>query len=274
MYQGLDFPNISPILFKLGFLEVRWYALAYILGILLAWGLARKMVIKSRSTITVLKIDDFISWAIFGIVIGGRLGYILFYNLDYYLEFPFEIFCIWKGGMSFHGGLLGVAIATICFAVKNQISILKLGDILCCVAPIGLFLGRIANFVNAELVGRISYSVPWAIVFPYDSVPRHPSQIYEALGEGLFLFLVLNILWWKSDKYRNRDGFFMGLFFVLYGGVRLLLERFREPDAHLGFLYDFFTMGQLLCLPMIVMGCIFLRISSPKYKLRKIIRKG
>ena len=223
MHKGVNFPDISPIVFRLGFIEIRWYALAYILGVLLAWGLARKMLIKSKSTITVLKIDDFISWAILGIIIGGRLGYVLFYNLDYYLEFPLEIFYLWKGGMSFHGGLLGVVMATICFSIKNQISILKLGDILCCVAPIGLFLGRIANFINAELVGRVTENVPWGVVFPGDTVSRHPSQIYEALGEGLILFLVLNILWWKSDKYRSRDGFFVGLFFVLYGMIRLFL---------------------------------------------------
>ena len=258
MYSGIPFPDIDPVLFQWGWFAIRWYSLAYIFGLLLSWGLARKMSQKSHSTFSVLKIDDFLIWATVGIILGGRLGYCLFYNLRYYSEFPLQILQVWQGGMSFHGGMLGLMIATILFAKKKKISMLSMGDILVCVAPIGLFLGRLANFANAELFGRITHAVPWAMIFPSGGPePRHPSQLYEAAWEGLGLFIILNTLWWLCPKIRDKKGVLTGLFFILYGLGRFGLEYFREPDAHLGFVFHQFSMGQLLCVPMVLLGLLF-----------------
>ena len=272
-YPGVPFPDIDPVLFQWGWLAIRWYSLAYIFGLLGAWGLARKMSRVSNSPFTVLKIDDFLLWATIGIVVGGRLGYVFFYNLRYFTEFPLKILYVWQGGMSFHGGLLGVIIATLLFAFKKKIPILSIGDILVCVAPIGLFLGRLANFVNGELYGRISQAVPWVMIFPDGGdLPRHPSQLYEAGVEGLFLFTVLNSLWWFVPRLRQRAGFFSGLFFLLYGLGRFGLEYFREPDVQLGLLVADLSMGQLLCIPMIVLGIALLIYASPRailYRLGK-----
>lgn len=271
MYQGLMFPQIDPVAFQIGWIVIRWYSLAYIFGLLFAWGLARKMSRKAHSTFTVLKIDDFLIWATVGIILGGRLGYVLFYNLAYYLEFPLQILALWQGGMSFHGGLIGVIVATFLFAKRKEISPFAMGDILVCVAPIGLFLGRLANFANGELYGRISHSVPWVMVFPHaGSEPRHPSQLYEAFFEGIILFIILNALWWFVPKYRNRTGFMSGLFFILYGIFRFGLEFFRAPDDHLGFVLNNLSMGQLLCIPMMLFGVWIILKSSPRSKLRKL----
>lgn len=271
MYTGISFPNIDPIALMIGPFAIRWYSLAYIFGLVFAWLLARKMSKRTNSLWTVLKIDDFVVWATVGIIVGGRVGYVLFYNFRYFLEFPIQIFFIWQGGMSFHGGLLGVTVATILFAKKKQIPIFVISDILCCVAPIGLFLGRLANFVNGELFGRVTTAVPWAVIFPAGGEePRHPSQLYEALGEGVFLFLILNILWWFFPRFRTRRGFLTGLFFVLYAFIRFALESFREPDAHLGFISHHLTMGQLLCIPMFLFGWFAIYQSSPKNVLKKI----
>ncbi len=265
MYSGVAFPDIDPIAFQIGFFAIRWYSLAYIFGLIGAWALARKMSQKTHSVFTVLKIDDFLVWATIGILFGGRLGYVLFYNAKYFWEFPLQIFAIWQGGMSFHGGLLGMIIATLLFAYKKKISVWSISDILVCVAPIGLFLGRLANFVNSELYGRITYNVPWAVIFPNGGVePRHPSQLYEAGLEGIALFVILNIVWWFIPKYRERLGFVTGLFFTLYGVFRFALEFTREPDAHLGFVWAQFSMGQVLCVPMILFGVWVILHSSPK----------
>lgn len=274
MYPGIDFPKIDPVLFQWGWFAVRWYSLAYIFGILGAWTLARKMSAHSDSTFTPLKIDDFLIWATVGIVAGGRLGYVLFYNLRYFCEYPLKTLAVWEGGMSFHGGLLGVIAATVLFAKKRHINILAIGDILACVAPIGLFLGRLANFVNGELYGRVSHSVPWVMFFPNAGTdPRHPSQLYEAIGEGLLLFLVLNTLWWFFPKYRRRTGFLSGLFLLLYGTIRFILEFFREPDFHLGFIFEQITMGQILCIPMALFGLLLINYASPKSILKRIEKK-
>ena len=271
MYSGIPFPQIDPVLFQWGFFAVRWYSLAYIFGILGAWWLARRMSVYSHSTFTPLKMDDFLMWATIGIVAGGRLGYVLFYNFHYFCEYPLKIFAVWEGGMSFHGGLLGVIVATILFAKKRQINILTMGDILACVAPIGLFLGRLANFVNGELFGRVSHAVPWVMYFPQGGPePRHPSQLYEAACEGVVLFIVLNTLWWFFPKYRQRNGFFSGIFLLLYGLMRLGLEFFREPDFQLGFIFEYITMGQILCVPMIVFGIMFLNYAAPRSILKRI----
>ena len=273
MYSGIPCPDIDPVIFQIGFFSLRWYSLAYLVGILLAWYLVRRMSVFSKSTFTVLKVDDFLGYAILGIILGGRLGYVLFYNLMYFTENPLEVFAVWNGGMSFHGGLLGMIIATITFCKVKKINLYMVSDMLCAVAPIGLFLGRLANFANGELYGRVTHAVPWAIIFPMGGdEPRHPSQLYEALWEGIFLFVVLNCVWWKSEKYRNRYGFTAGLFFCLYGVGRFFLEMLREPDAHLGFFARYFTMGQLLCVPMLILGLWLIYRSSPKVQLRKIAR--
>ena len=274
MYSGIPFPDIDPVIFQIGgFFALRWYSLAYLVGILLAWWLVRKMSVFSNSTFTVLKVDDFLGYGILGIILGGRLGYVLFYNLLWYTEHPLKILAVWEGGMSFHGGLLGVIIATITFCKVKKINLYMVSDMLCAVAPIGLFLGRLANFANGELYGRVIPAVPWAIIFPMGgNEPRHPSQLYEALWEGLFLFIVLNYIWWRKEKYRNRYGFTAGLFFCLYGIGRFFLETLREPDAHLGFFAHYFMMGQMLCIPMLIFGVWLIYRSSPKVQLRKMVR--
>lgn len=271
MYQGIMFPEIDPVAFQIGWIVIRWYSLAYIFGLVGAWFLARKMSRVSKSVFTVLKIDDFLIWATVGIILGGRLGYVLFYNLNYFVEFPSQILALWQGGMSFHGGLIGVIVATLLFARKKQISPFAMGDIIVCVAPIGLLLGRLANFANGELFGRVSQSVPWVMVFPGGGdEPRHPSQLYEAAAEGLLLFLILNTIWWLIPKYRERQGFMTGLFFLCYGIFRFVLEFFREPDAHLGFILRSLSMGQLLCVPMVLFGVWLMIKSSPKSQIKRL----
>ena len=274
MYSGIPFPDIDPIALQIGFWGIRWYSLAYIFGLIGAWGLARVMSQRSHSTFTVLKIDDFLVWATAGIILGGRLGYVLFYNLGYFLEFPLKILALWEGGMSFHGGLIGVILATCLFARNKQVSLFSMGDILVCVAPIGLLLGRVANFINGELFGRITHAVPWAMIFPEGGPePRHPSQLYEACLEGVALLVILNALWWFCPRYRNRPGFLSGLFFILYGIFRFGLEFFREPDAHLGFVLGPLSMGQMLCLPMVLFGLWLIMRSRPAVAFRKAERK-
>ncbi len=271
MYTGIPFPQIDPVALHLGFIVIRWYSLAYIFGLIGAWGLARKMSQHDNSTFTVLKIDDFLIWATLGVVLGGRLGYVLFYNVHYFLEHPVQILSVWQGGMSFHGGLLGVIIASLLFAWKKKISPFVMGDILVCVAPIGLFLGRLANFANAELYGRVTHSVPWAMIFPNaGTAPRHPSQLYEAGLEGLALFLILNTVWWFSPRLRARHGYTLGLFFILYGLFRFGIEFTREPDAHLGLIFANMSMGQLLCVPMILFGLWLIRRTSVKQALKRL----
>ena len=270
MYSGIPFPDIDPVAFSIGFFPIRWYSLAYIFGLLGAWLLARKMSFKTNSLFTPLKIDDYLIWATIGIIVGGRLGYVLFYNLSYFLEFPLHIFYLSEGGMSFHGGLLGVVLATILFSLKKQVPLFDIGDIIVCVAPIGLFLGRLANFCNGELFGRVTNAVPWAVIFPEGGpFPRHPSQLYEALLEGILLFVILNSIWWFSPRFRSRSGFLSGLFFILYAFFRFILEFFREPDAHLGFVWNQFSMGQLLCIPMILFGIWLILKSRPSVVLKK-----
>lgn len=272
MYSGIPFPQIDPVVFQLGFFSLRWYSLAYIFGIIGAWFLARKMSTKKESVFTVLKIDDFLVWATVGIILGGRLGYVLFYNAAYYFEFPLKILALWQGGMSFHGGLIGVIIATVLFARKRKIPVFEMSDILVCVAPVGLFLGRLANFSNGELFGRVTHNVPWAIIFPDGGPePRHPSQLYEACLEGVILFIVLNSIFWFSKRLQKRTGFLTGMFFLLYGIFRFFLEYTREPDGHLGFILYNLSMGQLLCVPMILYGLYLIRKSSYKTKLRKVL---
>jgi len=252
---ALAFPQFDPVAIEIGPLAIRWYALAYIVGILLAWAYCRRLARRADSGTTLAALDDLVFWATLGIVLGGRLGYILFYKPGYYLENPGEILFLWEGGMSFHGGLIGVLLAMGWVARRHKQHFFDLADVVACATPIGLFLGRLANFVNGELYGRVS-DLPWAMVFPNGGPePRHPSQLYQAALEGLVLLLVLYLLV-RAGRLAQR-GFLAGAFLAGYGLARIVGELFREPDAHLGFLLGPVTMGQLLSLPMIVVGLWF-----------------
>ena len=251
--MALDFPSIDPVAFSLGPLVERWYALAYLAGFLLGWKYIVYLISKhpEHPKPDKLAIEDFVPWAVLGVILGGRIGYTLFYKPAYYFANPGEIFHIWQGGMAFHGGALGVILAMILFARFKNISFLRLADLVCCAVPIGLFFGRLANFINGELYGRVS-DVAWAVKFPTGGfVPRHPSQLYEAMTEGLVLFLILLILQSRSEI-RARCGFLSAVFLMGYAVARIGVEFFREPDAHLGFVFAFISMGQLLSIPMIV----------------------
>jgi phosphatidylglycerol:prolipoprotein diacylglycerol transferase len=249
---ALSFPQIDPVAIALGPFAIRWYALAYIGGLLIAWRYCRRLTARPPRKVDAEAFDDFLLWATLGIVLGGRLGYVLFYKPGFYLANPQEILMVWQGGMSFHGGLLGVAVAEIAFARRRGIPLLALTDIVAAAAPIGLFLGRIANFVNGELFGRPS-EVPWAMVFPHGGpLARHPSQLYEAGLEGILLFLALYVL--VRLRALERSGALTGAFLIGYAVARILAELFREPDTHLGFLAGGVTMGQLLSLPLLLAG--------------------
>ena len=260
----LPFPAIDPVLVSVGPFAVRWYALGYIGGILLGWLYARALIRAEnlwggRAPFTLEDLDDFVLWVTLGIILGGRIGYVLFYNPAHFAAHPLEIFEIWNGGMSFHGGFLGCAAAVTLFAWKRNISILSLGDIVCGVAPIGVFLVRITNFINGELWGRAT-DVPWAMVFPgAGPLPRHPSQLYEAALEGLLLFVILATLIRLGAL--KRPGLILGAFALCYGLARITAELFREPDAQLGFLWSGLTMGMVLSIPMIIAGIILIALA-------------
>lgn len=259
----IDFPVFNPVALSLGPVVIRWYALAYIVGIVLGWIYARSLIKKERlwggpAPITLPQLDDFILWVTIGIIVGGRTGYVLFYNLPFFIAHPSEIFELWKGGMSFHGGFLGCVAAVMLFAYRNNIPILSLGDITTAVAPIGLFLGRLANFINSELWGRhADPDLPWAMIFPNGGpLPRHPSQLYEAGLEGIVLFVALAIMIRLGAL--KRPGLILGSFITIYGVARIIGEHFREPDPQLGFLWGGLTMGMLLSVPMIIAGIIII----------------
>ena len=268
----LTFPHIDPILITIGPLAVRWYALAYIVGIIAGWIYARAIIASPKlwggpAPLTVAAYDDFIVWITLGIILGGRIGYVLFYNFSHFREHPSEILQLWNGGMSFHGGVLGSVLATVLFALRRGISILSLGDVTLAVAPIGLFLGRLANFINGELWGRPS-DVPWAMIFPTGGpLPRHPSQLYEAALEGLLLLAVLGVL--VRCGALKRPGLVSSSFAVVYGVSRIFSEFFREPDAQLGFFWGGLTMGMLLSIPLIVAGVIGLIFASGRPAIAK-----
>jgi phosphatidylglycerol---prolipoprotein diacylglyceryl transferase len=253
----IPFPHIDPILVHIGPLAVRWYALAYIVGIIAGWFYARAIIASPRlwggaAPFTVVDFDDFIIWVTLGIILGGRIGYVLFYNFPHFAAHPAEIVALWKGGMSFHGGFIGCVLAVVLFAWRRGIPFLSLGDVTTAVAPIGLFLGRLANFINGELWGRPT-DVPWAMIFPNGGpLARHPSQLYEAGLEGLVLLLVLGVL--VRFGALRRPGLVTGAFALGYGDARIFCELFREPDAQLGFLWGGLTMGMLLCIPLILAG--------------------
>jgi phosphatidylglycerol:prolipoprotein diacylglycerol transferase len=257
----IAFPAIEPEIFRFGPFALRWYALAYVAGIVLGWRLALRLAARAPRLVDRAAIDDVVTWITLGVILGGRLGYVLFYKPGHYLAHPGEILAVWQGGMSFHGGMLGAIGAVLLFAHRRGVHLLALGDIVATMAPIGLFFGRVANFINAELYGRAA-DIPWAMIFPSDprQIPRHPSQLYEAALEGAVLFAVVAVLAWRGDA-RRRPGTLIGVFLVGYALARIACEFFREPDAHLGFLYAGATMGQLLCLPMLGAGIVFLTLA-------------
>ena len=255
MMSVLVFPDFNPVAVHLGPFAIRWYALAYIAALLLGWRLLHRLVRESPTVATGLQVDDFLSWATLGVVLGGRLGYVLFYQPGYYFTHPAMIFAVWDGGMSFHGGLLGVTIAIAWFCHRNGMDILGFADRIAVTVPIGLGLGRIANFINGELWGRPAPRWwPFAMIYPRAGpVPRFPSELYEAFLEGLVLFVVMYRLS-RRVTLRERSGFLTGSFLVGYALARITGEFFREPDPFLGFLVFGATMGQLLSLPLIPVG--------------------
>jgi phosphatidylglycerol:prolipoprotein diacylglycerol transferase len=268
----IPYPAINPVLISIGPFAVRWYALAYIVGIIAGWFYARAIIASEKlwggpAPFTVLDFDDFVVWITLGIILGGRAGYVLFYNLPFFMAQPLQILELWTGGMSFHGGVAGCAIAIVLFALRRHIPMLSLGDVSSGVAPIGLFLGRIANFINGELWGRPT-DVPWAMVFPHGGpMPRHPSQLYEAALEGVALFIVLGLL--MRFGALKRPGVVTGAFALGYSIARIICELFREPDAQLGFLWGGLTMGMLLCIPLMLAGIAVLAFAlsrAPKTK--------
>lgn len=248
------FPNIDPVALDLGFIQIRWYSLAYIFGIIFGFAYFR-FAAKKYELLSINKkdFDDLIFTTILGLIIGGRLGYVLFYNFSYYLSHPFAILQIWQGGMSFHGGLIGFTIAVYLHARKREQNFLSYMDLLSCSVPIGLFLGRIANFINGELWGRVS-NHSFAIIFPHaDLQPRHPSQLYQAALEGLATFIILFFLI-RIKSLRVQRGVLTGSFLCCYGISRFIVEFFREPDAQLGLFFNFISMGQILTIPMLIFG--------------------
>ncbi|MBP3687782.1 MAG: prolipoprotein diacylglyceryl transferase [Alphaproteobacteria bacterium] len=256
----IDFPDISPIVFSIGPFSLRWYALAYLAGIISAWVLIKNNIVKYDLQISNACLDDMVFYTTLGIILGGRIGYVLCYGKGYFLENPFEIFAVWHGGMSFHGGIVGVIAGLFYFAKKAKLPFLKVTDLVALYTPIGIFLGRIANFVNGELWGRVT-DVAWAVKFPEGGyLPRHPSQIYEALSEGVLLFIVLNLLW-RKQYVREHTGMISGIFLIFYAISRMCMEFFREPDRQIGFIAGHITMGQMLSLPFLLLGVYVLHLS-------------
>ena len=257
--------NLDPVLIDFGLITIRWYSLAYIFGIILGWWLGKKIInhiIKNINLkFNIKEFDDLITYLIISIIVGGRLGYVIFYNQVYYLANPLDIIKIWEGGMSFHGALLGIIIGTHIFSKKKGLPTYFLLDIVACVSPIGIFLGRLANFINGELVGKVT-TVSWGVIFPaIDSLPRHPSQLYEALLEGAVLFLILNSLIFRR---RYKMGTCSYLFLIYYGIFRIISEFFRQPDPQLGYLFNLFSMGTFLSFLMIIAGLVILNVLQKK----------
>jgi len=258
--------NLDPVLFDFGFIAIRWYSLAYIFGIILGWWFGKKIIVHISKSFefkfNVKDFDDLITYIIISLIVGGRLGYVVFYNFGYYLSNPLEIIKIWEGGMSFHGALIGIILGTYLFSLKKNIPTFFLLDIIACVSPIGIFLGRIANFINGELVGKVT-TLPWGVIFPaIDMLPRHPSQLYEALLEGVILFSILNTLIFKK-KYKI--GTCSYLFMIFYGVLRIVSEFFREPDIQIGYLFNLFSLGTILSFLMILSGLVIMIIIRKKY---------
>jgi len=253
---AIAFPAIDPVVVQFGPFVVRWYALAYVAGIIIGWRYGLMLCRRRPALLAPERLEEAVTWIVIGIILGGRLGYVLFYNPAYYLENPVQALFVWRGGMSFHGGLTGVLLALLLLARRRGISYFRLTDVVGICVPFGLLFGRLANFVNGELFGRVS-EVPWAMVFPHGGpLPRHPSQLYEAMLEGVVLFLVLTLM--ERAGLRARVGLLSGVFMTGYGLARIAVEPFREPDAHIGYLLGGVTMGQLLSLPVLAIGVILI----------------
>ena len=270
---ALPFPDIDPVILHIGPLAIHWYGVGYIVGILFAWWYARRLITNARlwpggeSRLKPEDIDDLLVWAAIGVVLGGRVGYVLFYDLQRYIAQPADILAVWQGGMSFHGGLLGTTLAMIFFARRRGLPMWSLFDVIGAGAPVGFGLVRIANFINAELWGKLT-AVPWAVEFPNGGpFPRHPTQLYEAALEGLLLFLVLRIATHRLLKL-GAPGFVSGVFVAGYGLARIFVEFFREPDPQLGFLWGGMTMGMLLSVPLTLTGFAFMAAALKRPLLR------
>lgn len=251
--------NLDPIAITIFNIDIRWYSLAYIIGLILAIQFG-KFLIKKNNFFNFSSniLDEYLPFAIIGIILGGRLGYVLFYDLNFFLQNPINIFFIWEGGMSFHGGLVGIIIISVFFAKKNSLEFYKFTDLLSLITPIGLFLGRLANFINSELIG-IPTNVPWSVIFiKIDNLPRHPSQIYEALLEGIMLFLLLNIIF----KFKKIKGLMSSYFLIFYSIFRIFSEQFRLPDEQIGYIFNVISMGTLLSLIMLITGVFLLRYAK------------
>ncbi|WP_435150556.1 prolipoprotein diacylglyceryl transferase [Candidatus Pelagibacter bacterium nBUS_44] len=244
--------NFDPVAFQIISFEIRWYSLAYIFGIIIGWLLCKKILIKNTNINE--KFDDYITYLIIGIILGGRLGYVFFYNFNFYLNNFFDIFKIWQGGMSFHGGLLGIIIASILFAKKNNQNPFLYMDLVSLVAPIGIFFGRLANFINSELYGKVG-NVPWSVIFvKVDNLARHPSQLYEAFLEGIILFLLL--MYFRRKNYLLKPGTISGLFLIFYSVFRFFVEFYRVPDEHIGYLAFNLSTGQIVSVVFLIIGTI------------------
>lgn len=257
--MALKFPDIDPVVLSVGPLDIRWYSLAYLAGFLLGWKLVVYLsgLDGENRKIKIIDLDDFLPWAVVGVILGGRVGYILFYQFGSYLHDPLSMLRIWEGGMSFHGGAAGMILAMIFYAMRRKIPLLRLTDLICCAVPIGLFFGRLANFVNGELFGRVTTS-PLGMVFPYGGPePRHASQLYEAVLEGFVLTGIMVLLAHKP-KVRNMPGILSAVFLSGYALSRITVEFFREPDTQIGYIAGLFTMGQILCLPMLLGAAVLI----------------
>lgn len=259
----IELKAIDPVLLHIGFIEIRWYSLAYIIGIVIGI-LGIKKYLKLPSKIY----DDLLFWITVGIILGGRIGYVLFYNIRFYLADPLEIIKLWHGGMSFHGGLSGVLISLYITCKRHKLSFLKVGDVLACFAGIGLFLGRLANFINGELYGRVT-TLPWGVLF-HDRVPRHPSQLYEAILEGLLPAIVMPCLLLFTN-YKKHSGLLSGIMLSWYGAARIFVECFREPDKQIGYILTYFTLGQIFSVPVLLGGIwlIYYSIRNTSYTSEK-----
>jgi len=244
--------NFDPVAFQVLSLEIRWYSLAYIIGIILGWTYCKKKLIKDPHILNLF--DDFITYLIIGVILGGRLGYVLFYNLRYYLENPFDIIMVWNGGMSFHGGLIGVIIASQLFSAKHKVNHFIFLDLVALSAPIGIFFGRVANFINSELIGRAT-DLPWSVQFVLiDNIKRHPSQLYEAFFEGIVLFFLLQ--YFLRKNYLYNPGKISALFLIFYSLFRFIAEFFRSPDPQIGYLISTLTLGQLISILFLMAGVL------------------
>lgn len=263
MNSGYDFPQIDPVIWSYGFLQIKYYSLAYLIGILFAWYYVKRLNVAFSLKINNQDIDDYVNYAVLAIVVGGRFGYMLFYDLKEFLERPTKFFEIYKGGMSFHGAILLLIITSYFYCQKKDIKFFNFTDLIASSSGVGLFLGRVANFINGELYGRVT-EVSWAVKFPQGGyLPRHPSQLYEAFAEGLLSLAILNFLIYRTKIIQYR-GMLSGIFLLNYALSRFIIEFFREPDPQIGFLFKYFTLGQFLNIPLLILAIIIIKLASDR----------